>query len=132
MAISAAQIIETICPELSGSPSMQVYLGMAVEIVSRRFFGSLYQQAVAYMACHLFTMFSGSAGNDTLKTVKELGGGAPVASMTEGKLSVSFVQSAGATDGAALGSTGFGRQYLGLKKGRPKIGVNMPGIAGGF
>jgi hypothetical protein len=132
MGISAASIIETICPELSGSPSLQVYLGMAVEIVNRRFFGNLYNQAVAYMACHLYTVFGRSASSETLKTVKELGGGAPVASMSEGKLSVSFAQAQGAADGAALGSTQFGRQYLGLKKGRPKVGVNMLGIIGGF
>jgi hypothetical protein len=129
---SAGFIIESLCPDLAGSPSLPVYLGMAVEIVNRRFFGSLYNLAVANMACHLYTMFGRSASNETLKTVKELGGGAPVASMTEGKLSVSFVQAQGAADVAALGSTQFGRQYLGLRKGRPKIGVNIPGIAGGF
>jgi hypothetical protein len=105
---------------------------MAVEMVNRRFFGSLYNQAVAYMACHLYTVFSRSVSNETLKMVKELGGGAPVASMTEGKLSVSFAQAQGAAEGAALGSTQFGRQYLGLRKGRPKIGVNMSGVSGGF
>jgi hypothetical protein len=132
MGISAASIIETICPELSGSPSLQVYLGMAVEIVNRRFFGSLYNQAVAYMACHLYMVFDKLASDGMLKTVKELGGGAQVASMTEGKLSLSFAQAQGAADVAALGSTQFGRQYLGLRKGRPKIGVNIPGIAGGL
>jgi hypothetical protein len=105
---------------------------MAVEIVNRRFFGSLYNQAVANMACHLYTMFGRSASNGTLKTVKELGGGAPVASMTESKLSVSFAQAQGAAGTAALGSTPFGRQYLSLRKGRPKTGVNMPGMTGGF
>ena len=132
MGISVASIIETICPELSGSPSLQVYLGMAVELVNRRFFGGLYNQAVACMACHLYTVFDKSVSAGTLQTVKELGGGAPVASVTEGKLSVSFVQAQGAADVAALGSTQFGRQYMGLKKGRLKIGVNMPGMTGGF
>jgi hypothetical protein len=132
MALGAASIIETICPDLAGSPSLQVYLGMAVEMVNRRFFGILYNQAVAYMACHLYTVFNRSASNEMLKMVKELGGGAPVTSMTEGKLSVGFAQAQGAADGAALGSTQFGRQYLGLRKGRLKMGVNLSGITGGF
>ncbi len=120
--MSAASIIETICPELSGSPSLRdTYLGMAVERVNRRFFGNLYEQALAYMACHLFMVFRVPSG--TLKTVKELGGGAPVASVSEGKLSVSFAQA----DGEALCSTTYGRQYLELRKGRPKIGMNMGG-----
>jgi hypothetical protein len=98
---------------------------MAVEATDRRFFGSLYEQAIAYRACHLFTVMKvTSSSNDK---IKELGGGAPVASVTEGKLSVSFAQSGGSVDVSALGSTKYGRMLLALIKTRPTLGVNQAG-----
>jgi hypothetical protein len=125
MGISAALIIETICPELSGSPSLQVYLGMAVEATSRRFYGPLYNRAVALRAAHLFTVMNGSAGGIT-GVIKELGGGAPVASVSEGKLSVSFAQS-GVSEANDLGSTKYGRMLLDLMRSRPTLGVTTGG-----
>jgi hypothetical protein len=128
MSLSPEQIIKTICPELSGSPSLQVYLGMAVESVDRGFFGTVYNQAVAYKAAHLFTVMDGGSG-DT-ESVKALGGGAPIASVSEGGVSVSFAQTASGTEGAALGSTKYGRMLMGLIKGRPRMGVNVSGLGG--
>ena len=125
MVLSPETIIETICPELSGSPSLQVYLGMAVESISRGFYGSVYNQAVAFKAAHLFTLMdSSSAGMDA---VSALGGGAPITSMSEGGLSVSFAQAAGGSDAESLGSTKFGKMLIGLMKGRPTMGVNQAG-----
>jgi len=124
MSASPAEIIQTICPELSGSPSLQVYLGMAVEVTSRDFFGAVYNQAVAFKAAHLFTLMNGGSGaaSDTVA----LGGGAPVSSVSEGGLSISFAQTAG--DGAALGNTKYGRMLMGLIKSRPRMGVNTFGL----
>ena len=129
MAVSAVSIIETSCPELYGSPSLQVYLGMAVETTDRRFYGSLYEQAVAYRAAHLFTVMNGTSANGTVNAVKELGGGAPVASVSEGKLAVSFSQGGAGSDAAGLTSTKYGRALLGLKRSRPRMGVNS-GLGG--
>jgi hypothetical protein len=128
MASDPRQIITAICPELAASPSLDVFLGMAVDLTDRGFWGKMYPYAVAYRAAHLFTL-TGSAANRAASAVRELGGGAPVASMSEGGLSVSFAQSAGATDAASLGSTKHGRMLLGLLKSRPTMGVNN---AGGF
>ena len=125
--LSPEEIIKTICPELSGSPSLQVYLGMAVEVTNRGFFGPLYNQALAYRAAHLFSMMD--AGTGSSDVIKELGGGAPVASMSEGGLSVSFAHGAQSESGAYLCSTKYGRMLMGLIKSRPKMGVNR---AGGF
>lgn len=131
MGLSPAEIIKTICPELSGSPSLQVYLGMAVESTSAGFFGAMYNQAVAYMAAHLFTLMDGGSGGGLgiASAINKLGGGAPVASMSEGGISVSFSQSVGSSDGSDLTSTKYGRMLVGLKKSRPRMGVNQ---AGGF
>ena len=117
MVLSPEKIIETICPALSGSPSLQLYLGMAAQVTNRGFFGAVYEQALAYRAAHLFTMMDSDSE----------GGGAPVASMSEGGLSMSFAQAESGTDGAALGSTKYGRMLLGLIKGRPTMGVNQSG-----
>ena len=54
--MTAEQIIQTICKELADSPSLSQYLQIATESLSSRFFGKLYNQAVAYKACHLFTL----------------------------------------------------------------------------
>jgi hypothetical protein len=125
MGMSAETIIETICPELSGSPSLQVYLGMAVEGTDRRFFGSMYEQAVACLAAHYYEVFSGSSGSLAIDKLKELGGGARIASATEGKLSVSFAQQGAAAGSSAsnLGDTKYGRMLLSLKRSRPRMGV---------
>jgi hypothetical protein len=127
---SPEQIIEAICPELSGSPSLQVYLGMAVERTDRGFFGKLYNQALAYRAAHIFTVMATSGDAGVLGKIRDLGGGAPVASMSEGGLSISLAQSASGLEGEALGSTKYGRLLLGRLKTRPRGGVNQLGSFG--
>jgi hypothetical protein len=97
---------------------------MAVEVTGKGFYGVMYNHAIAYRACHLFTVAGGSGGN---KAVMDMGGGAPVASMSEGGLSVSFAQG-GTSDTSTLGSTKYGKLLLGIMKSRPRMGVN----AGGF
>ena len=124
MSLSPEKIIETICPELSGSPSLQVYLGMAVASVDQGFFGAVYNQAVAFKAAHLFTLMDGGSSSGAAGDIKALGGGAPVASVSEGALSISFAQTANGGDGASLDSTKYGRMLRGLMKGRPRMGVN--------
>jgi hypothetical protein len=125
MALSAEEWIETICPELSGSPSLQRFLGMAVEATSRRFYGPMYHKAVALRAAYEFTRMNGSGGG-VFGILKELGGGAPVASASEGKVSVSFAQP-GVSDTNDLGSNKFGRMLLGLMKSRPTLGITTGG-----
>jgi len=124
MSMSPAQIIAAICPELSGSPSLQVYLGMAADVTSRDFFGVVYNQAVAYRAAHLFTMFEGGSSG-TVDSIQQLGGGTPISSMSEGGISVSFAQTAASE--SDLGNTKYGKMLIALKKGRPKMGVNQFG-----
>ncbi|MDR2403412.1 MAG: DUF4054 domain-containing protein [Spirochaetaceae bacterium] len=125
MALSPRQIIAAICPELSGSPSLPVFLEMAAEVTDKGFYGTMYHYAVAYRACHQFTVAGG--GNSAEKTVMNMGGGAPVASMSEGGLAISFAQG-GAADGSELGSTKYGKMLLGLRKSRPTMGVNTGGL----
>jgi len=126
MSMSPEQIIAAICPELSGSPSLHVYLGMAAEVTSRDFFGAVYNHAVAFRAAHLFTLFEGGSSG-TADAIQQLGGGAPITSMSEGGLSVSFAQTQNAASESDLGNTKYGKMLIALKKGRPKMGVNQSG-----
>lgn len=125
MALSPNQIIAAVCPELSGSPSLPVFLEMAAEVTDKGFFGEkMFPYAVAYRACHLFSVTDGGAG----------GGGNPalglgqIASMSEGGLSISYATGGAAPDSGGLDSTKFGKLLLGLIKSRPAMGVNTAGL----
>jgi hypothetical protein len=120
--MSAETIIETICPELSSSPSLQVYLGMAVELTDRGFFGKLAPFAIAYRACHLFTIMGGGESSNPAF------GTGQIASMSEGGLSVGFATSA-SSDSGGLDTTKYGKLLLGLIKSRPTMGVNTAGLS---
>jgi hypothetical protein len=119
MASDPRQIIKTICPELADSPSLGDFLGMAVELTDRGFFGKMAPFAIAYRACHLFTITS-SGSNPALGTGQITG-------ISEGGLSISLA--AGATsDNGGLDTTKYGKLLLGLIKSRPTMGVNMAGL----
>ena len=121
MASDPRQIITAICPELAASPSLDDFMSMAVELTDRGFFGKLAPYAIAYRACHLFTITGGGGSSNPA-----LGMG-QIASMSEGSLSVSFATGA-ATDGSGLDTTKYGKLLLGLIKSRPTMGVNMAGL----
>jgi hypothetical protein len=124
MASDPRQIITAICPELAVSPSLDVFLGMAVELTDRGFFGKLYSSAVAYRACHLFMVSGGSGGGGVGEAAAGLG---QIASMSEGGLSVSFA-TGGVSDPGGLDTTKYGKLLLGLIKSRPTMGVNTAGL----
>jgi hypothetical protein len=114
--MTAEQIIQTICTDLADSPSISQYLQIARESLSSRFFGKLYEQAVAYKACHLFVLTKPSE----LNQMTEASGGS-ISSMSEGGISLSF----NATNSdKELSSTKYGRMLLDLMKSRPTMDVN--------
>ena len=114
--MTAEQIIQTICKELADSPSLSQYLQIATESLSSRFFGKLYNQAVAYKACHLFTLRKPSE----LNQMRDAGGGS-VNRLKEGGIEVGF----NSTDSEKeLTSTKYGRMLLDLMKSRPTMDVN--------
>jgi hypothetical protein len=124
MASDPRQIIKTICPELADSPSLNDFLGMAVELTDRGFFGKLYSYAVAYRACHLYMVSGISTSGGAGKAVAGLG---QIASMSEGGLSISLASSA-ASDSGGLDTTKYGKLLLGLIKSRSTMGVNTAGL----
>jgi hypothetical protein len=125
MASDPRQIIKTICPELAANPSLDAFLGMAVELTDRGFFGKLHSFAVAYRACHLFMVSGGSGNGGVGEAAAGLG---QIASMSEGGLSVSFAAGGGNSDSGGLDTTKYGKMLLGLIKSRPTMGVNTAGL----
>lgn len=114
--MTAEQIIETICPELSDSPSLSQYVQIAKESLSRSFFGKLYEQAIAYKACHLFTITKPSELNE----ITSVGGGS-VNHLQEGGITVGFNN---ANSDKELSETKYGRMLLDLMKSKPTMDVN--------
>lgn len=114
--MTAEQIIQTICKELADSPSLSQYLQIATESLSSRFFGKLYNQAVAYKACHLFTLTKPSE----LNQMTDAGGGS-VNRLKEGGIEVGFNSTNSENE---LTSTKYGRMLLDLMKSRPTMDVN--------
>lgn len=124
--MTAREIIGAICPALAKSEALGTFVKMAEENTSRTRFGKQYSYAVAYRACHLFTITAGSGGNAAL-------GLGQVASMSEGGLSVSFAAGSSQSDAnGGLETTKYGKMLLGLIKSRPGMGVNTVGLAGGM
>lgn len=114
--MTAEQIIQTICPELADSPSMSQYEQMAKESLSSRFFGKLYEQAVAYKACHLYTVTKKSALNDAMNI-----GGGSVNHLSEGGISLGFTSPHSDKE---LLSSRYGRMLYDLIRSMPTMQVN--------
>ena len=114
--MTAEQIIQTICPELSDSPSLSQYIQIARESLSSRFFGKMYEQAVAYKASHLFV----STKPSELNQMTEASGGS-INHYSEGGISIGFDTS---NSDKELSATKFGRMLLDLIRSRPAMDVN--------
>ena len=114
------QIIQTICKLLADSPSLSSYVQMAEESLDRCFFGKKYNYAVAYKACHLFTVCGGQSGIEG--SVAGLSSGA-VSGMSEGGLSLNFAVNQNGKD-SELKATKYGRMLLDLMKTGLRMDVN--------
>ncbi|MCR4714843.1 MAG: DUF4054 domain-containing protein [Treponemataceae bacterium] len=116
------EIIGAICPALAQNESVSVFVQMAEENTNKKRFGKLYPYAVAYRACHLYTVTAGTGANSVF-------GMGQVASMSEGGQSVSFATRVESDANGGLETTKYGRMLLGLLKTCPTLGVNTAGLA---
>ncbi len=95
-------------------------LGQWIELVSpmvsKKQFGKLYEQALAYLVCHKMKMTG--RGEDPLGGLGTIGIGFAVGSVSEGGSSISFGanQSSNLAKDAELGLTAYGLQYLSLRR----------------
>lgn len=113
--MTTVQIIQTICPDLADSPSLSQFVQMANESLNSRFFGKLFNQAVAYKACHLFTI---TVGDKT--GIHSIGDGA-VTGYHEGGIDINFAQN---QNDSELATTKYGKMLLDLMKQCPRMDVN--------
>lgn len=115
--MTVEQIIRTICKPLADSPSLSDYIQMAQESLSSGFFGKQINYAIAYKACHLFSMMDDC---NEMNKIKEIGSGS-ISSYSEGGMSISF---GSPSSDKELNSTKYGRTLLALMKSRPTMNVN--------
>lgn len=116
--MTAIEIVRLIGGEFSSVKDEDI--GKWVEIVrpmvSRKQFGKLYEQAIAYLVCHKLKMAGN--GENPLGKVGTIGIGFAVGSVSEGGSSVSFGanQSSNLAKDAELALTVYGVQYLQLRR----------------
>ena len=85
-------------------------------MVSRKQFGKLYEQALAFLVCHKLKM--GGQGENPLGPLGNIGVGFALGSVSEGGSSISFGagQSSNLEPDAELALTSYGVQYLSLRR----------------
>lgn len=111
------------------------WIEFVTPMVSKKQFGKLYQQAIAYLVCHKLKMLG--FGNNPLGeefNISNMGFG--VSSVSEGGSSISFgaSQSSNLASDAELGLTAYGLQFLSIRRmvivpihvsGEDKEGIEM-------
>lgn len=111
------------------------WIEFVTPMVSKKQFGKLYQQAIAYLVCHKLKMLG--FGNNPLGeefNISNMGFG--VSSVSEGGSSISFgaSQSSNLAPDAELGLTAYGLQFLSIRRmvivpihvsGEDKEGIEM-------
>lgn len=116
--MDAIDIIKTTMREFSDvqDHDIQVYIELSAPLVSKKRFGNLYEQAVAYLAAHKMKMDGLGA---TVGGFGSMGNMVGISSISEGEVSVSFTnsQSSGASSSdSELRLSVYGMQFLQLRR----------------
>lgn len=95
---------------------LEKWLEIVRPMVSKKQFGKLYEQALAFLVCHRLKM--AGYGENPLGDMGAIGIGFAVGSVSEGGSSISFGanQSSNIVTDAELGLTAYGVQYLSLRR----------------
>ncbi|MBR3973004.1 MAG: DUF4054 domain-containing protein [Oscillospiraceae bacterium] len=114
----AIEIIRLIGAEFDSVEDCELghWIGIVQPMVSKKKFGKLYDQAIAYLVCHKMKM--AGLGNSPLGDLGTIGIGFAVGSVSEGGSSVSFGanQASNLAADAELGLTVYGVQFLQLRR----------------
>ncbi len=118
--MTAIEIIRLIGSEFDSmdDETLGKWIEITKPLVSKKQFGKLYEQALAYLVCHKMKM----AGNGENPFGDQLGNinsfGFAFSSVSEGGSSISFgsSQSSNINKDAEYGLTSYGMQYLNLRK----------------
>lgn len=117
--MDAKEMIRLIGSEFSGVTDKEIdqWIEFVRPMVSRKQFGKLYNQAIAYLVCH--TMKMNGLGESPLGGgIGDVGSSMAVASVSDGGTSISFNSGAGQFTfvDAELTLTRYGIQFLQLRK----------------
>lgn len=118
--MTAIDIIRLTCPEFASveTKTLKKWLDVVRPMVSKKQFGKLYEQALAYLVCHKMKL-AGLGENPLAEQMGAIGSiGFGVNSVSEGGSSISFgaSQSSNLTPDAELGLTVYGVQFLQLRR----------------
>ena len=116
--MKAIEIIRVVAEEFSSisDETIEKWLEIVRPMVSKKQFGKLYEQALAYLVCHKLKM--AGHGDNPLGELGAIGTGFAVGSVSEGGSSISFGanQASNLAADAELGLTGYGVQYLQIRR----------------
>ena len=116
--MKAIQIIRLIGKEFDGVTDtvLKKWIEIVGPMVSKKQFGKLYEQALAYLVCHKLKMVG--HGDNPLGELGAIGIGFGLGSVSEGGSSISFGanQASNLAADAELGLTGYGVQYLQIRR----------------
>lgn len=111
-------IIRLVGPEFSdvSDENLAMWIEVVEPMVSKKQFGKLYQQAVAYLVCHKMKLIGLGESPMTDASIAAIGFG--VSSVSEGgsSLSLGASQSSNLATDAELTLTAYGLQYLSLRR----------------
>lgn len=95
---------------------IETWIEIVRPMVSRKKFGNLYEQALAYLVCHKLKMVG--LGESPLGDMGKIGSTFNVGSVSEGGSSVSFGVNQGSNlaNDAELALTSYGLQFLQLRR----------------
>ncbi|MCX4351713.1 MAG: DUF4054 domain-containing protein [Lachnospiraceae bacterium] len=116
--MDAFDIIKATMKEFSDvpEPDIKVYIELSAPLVSKKRFGNLYEQAVAYLAAHRMKMDGRGA---TVGGFGSMGNMVGISSISEGEVSVSFTNSqssSASSSDSELGLSVYGMQFLQLRR----------------
>ena len=112
--MSSLDTLKILAPEFAelDDPTLEQAITLAVQRISAKAFGVLFEQAAALLAAHILSRARGSASTGGLV--------GPVTSISEGDLSISSQAIAGFTGAdASIASTPYGAQFLELRNTIP-------------
>ncbi len=116
--MKAIQYIRLIGKEFAAvkEEELDLWIEMVRPMVSKRQFGKLYDQAIAYLVCHKMKMAGN--GESPLTGMKGVNTDASINSVSEGGSSISFgsSQSSNLATDAELGLSTYGTQFLQLRR----------------
>ena len=116
--MTVIEIIRMLAPEFNeiDDSTLEKWIETVAPMVSKKQFGDLYKQALAFLVCHKLKMAGN--GDNPFGDIGTIGIGFAIGSVSEGGSSVSFGanQSSNLATDAELALTIYGLQYLQLRR----------------